>query len=552
MYGRRFSRCWTESYVLPMPDRRRMPFRLLPVVLCALLAVGCAGDPGGEGVPTFLPRAESATGMVVAGSPYATEAGVRALEAGGNAIDAAVAAAFALAVAEPTQSGLGGRTQILLRTAAGAVHAIDGGTEVPAGYDRQMAPTGETGYAAVGVPGTVGALLEAHADHGVLERTEVLAPAIEWAQAGVQLPDGERRRLAELVREEGPASNLAEIFGGMFDSRLVQPALARTLRSIAANGHTGFYHGPTAAAMAGDIGGGGGFVTEADLAAYRPRVGPVGRTTVAGLEVVGSYLPASGVTVAQILGILDRLELAGDEAEWAAAVAAALVAGFEDRETAETMLPEAAVDWLTSDSLLERRAREVVRYVEGEELTMAADGDPEPPFTSHLSVADGDGNVVALTQSLGPSGGARVATPELGFLYASTLGGYLTAGGPGYRPWSSQAPVLVVGDRGAVVVAGGAGARRIISALVAVLSRVLHRGMAIEEALSGPRLHPTGGRVYVEEGWEMAEGLAERGLEAVPRPRSYFARLNVVEIRGDRWTGVAEPGWSGASAAGPR
>ncbi len=509
--------------------------------------------------------------MVVAGSPYATEAGVRILEAGGNAVDAAVAAAFALAVAEPTQSGLGGRTQLLLRTASGAVIAIDGGTEVPAGYDRDTAPTGDTGYAAVGIPGTVAALLTAHGEHGTLSREAVLAPAVEWAERGVLLPDGERRRLRDLIHEAGSESKVARLFSTDPDGPLVQPALARTLRVIAADGHDGFYRGGVAATMADDIRDGGGYVTASDLAAYRPRRALVGRTTVGAFEVVGSYLPASGVTVAEILGILDRAvpEVGGvralDEGAWAELVADALVAGFEDREIAESMAPEAAVAWLTSDTLLERRAREITSETVASSLSWGRAGGgwqtqagataraiDEPPFTSHLSVADAEGNVVALTQSLGPTGGARVVTPELGFLYASTLGGYLTAGGPGYRPWSSQAPLLMLGEDGQVVVAGGAGARRIISALVTTLSRVLHRGMGMEEALTSPRLHPTGGRIYVEEGWDVHARMAEGGREVVPRERSYFARLNVIEVGAGVWKGVAEPEWSGASAAGPR
>lgn len=541
--------------------------------MAALALMGCfgSGDPVPE-APSFSPTAVSSRGMVVTGSPYATEAGVRTLEAGGNAIDAAVAAAFALAVAEPTQSGLGGRTQLLLRTASGAVIAIDGGTEVPAGYDGNTAPTGDTGYAAVGIPGTVAALLTAHEAHGTLSRETVLAPAVEWAERGVLLPDGEGRRLRDLILEEGPESTLARLFSMDPDDLLVQPALAGTLRIIAADGHDGFYRGEVATTMADDIGVGGGYVRASDLAAYRPRHALIGRTTVGEIEVVGSYLPASGVTVAEILGILDRVvpEVGGvralDEGAWAVLVADALVAGFEDREIAESMAPEAAVAWLTSDTLLERRAREITAaetvvssrrwgQAGGGQQTQAgamARAIDEPPFTSHLSVADAEGNVVALTQSLGPTGGARVATPELGFLYASTLGGYLTAGGPGYRPWSSQAPLLVLGEDGPLMVAGGAGARRIISALVTTLSRVLHRGMGVEEALTSPRLHPTGGRIYVEEGWGVEGRMAEEGREVVPRERSYFARLNLIEVGPVVWKGIAEPEWSGASAAGPR
>ncbi len=525
------------------------------MLVAALVPLACAGGSRAGDVPVFSSVAEASGGMVVTGSPYATEAGLRVLEKGGNAVDASVAAAFALAVAEPTQSGLGGRTQVLLRTTSVFVVATAGGTEVPAGHEGDRAPTGETGYAAVGIPGTVAALVKVHAEHGALPLADVMAPSIGWAEGGVLFPEGERRRLEDLIEEEGPESPVAALFAPGPDGRLVQPALGRTLRAIAAGGHDGFYRGSVAQTMVDDIRRGGGFVTAEDLTAYQAREGRVGATSVAGHHVVGSYLPASGITVAQILGILDRTDLPADEGAWTKVVAEALVAGFEDRELAEAMPPDVAVAWLTSDSLLARRAREVeeaTRRGRGPGVEAATTERTEPPFTSHLSVADAQGNVVALTQSLGPSGGARVATPTLGFLYASTLGGYLTAGGPGYRPWSSQAPLLVMADDGPVLVAGGAGARRIISALVATLSRVLHRGAAIGEASTAPRFHPTGGRLYIEEGWGVIDALEGTAGEVVPRDRSYFARLNLIEIEGGRWRGVAEAGWSGASAAGPR
>jgi gamma-glutamyltranspeptidase/glutathione hydrolase len=176
----------------------------------------------------------------------------------------------------------------------------------------------------------------------------------------------------------------------------------------------------------------------------------------------------------------------------------------------------------------------------------------EPAFTTHVSVADGDGNAVALTQSLGPTGGARVVTPGLGFLYASTMGGYLAGGGPGYRPWSSQAPLLVLRGGEPWLVLGGAGARRILSALVATVTRMVDRGLSLEEALAAPRIHPSGGRIHVEEGWPEAEALAELGYTVEPRERSWFARLMVVErTEGGGFLGAGDPRWSGSAAAGP-
>lgn len=547
----------------------RILFRLLGLLYVSTLACRPDTDVSAPQPPSFPAVATSTSGMVVTGSPYATEAGVRMLEAGGNAVDAAVAAAFALAVAEPTQSGLGGRTQMLLRMGDGTVHAIDGTTQVPAGYDAATAPQGEHGHGAVAIPGTVAALTRALEEHGTLSLAAVLEPALGWARDGIVLVYGEARRIAEIAPELDPESEVARVFLGPDGvvpkpgSTLVQPDLARVLEAVATGGADAFYRGEIARTIGEDMAAHGGFVTVSDLAEYRPMDSPVGRGRFRDLDVVGSYLPASGVTVAEILDILDRLQPDTlEDTRWAATLSEALLAGFEDRETAEPMPEDEAVAWLTSDSLADRRAREVAGRVrtrlEGGgadllESPLAIDEGSEHPFTTHVSVADTFGNTVALTQSLGPTLGARVVTPGLGFLYASTLGGYLSGGGPGYRPWSSQAPLMVLRDGRPVLVIGGAGARRILSALVVTLVRWRDEGVDLEHALAGARLHPTGDEVQVEEGWPGADALAAAGYQVAQRERSWFARLNVVEILpGGTFLGVGEPRWPESAAGGPR
>jgi gamma-glutamyltranspeptidase/glutathione hydrolase len=509
--------------------------------------------------------------MVVSGSPYATEAGVRVLEAGGNAVDAAVAAAFGLAVAEPTQSGLGGRTQILVFLADGTVHGIDGTTQVPAVYDPETAPEGEHGHGAVGIPGTVAALARALDEHGSMSLATVLVPALAWARDGIALPAGEAARIAGVASELDPDSELARIFLGpdgappAAGATLIQSDLAGVLGALASQGPDAFYRGDIARRIVEDMAANGGFVTLQDLADYRAEDSPVGHGRFAGRDVWGSYLPASGVTVIEILQTLDRVAIEeADEARWTAAVVESLLAGFEDRELAEAaMEPQAAVEWLTSDSLADRRATQVARKLRAMAMAgldpsrgvpaLALDDGRESAFTTHVSVADTFGNVVALTQSLGPTMGARVVTPGLGFVYASTLGGYLTGGGPGYRPWSSQAPLVVTRDGRPELVIGGAGARRILSALVTTLSRSLQSGDDLADAMGAPRLHTTGGTVELQEGWSVAGEIGAFGYEVRERETSYFARLNAVEIGADgTFRGVAEPRWSESAAGGPR
>jgi gamma-glutamyltranspeptidase/glutathione hydrolase len=540
-----------------------------PLALVFVLTLGCRPDTPVALAPSFPAVATSPAGMVVTGSSYATEAGVRMLEAGGNAVDAAVAAAFALAVAEPTQSGLGGRTQLLLRLADGTVHGIDGTTQVPAGYDPATAPKGEHGYGAVAIPGTVAALTRALEEQGTLPLSTVVGPALAWARDGIALPEGEARRIEAVAPELDPSSEVARVFLGADGvapepgETLVQPDLARVLEVVANQGADVFYRGEIARVMVEDMAAHGGFVTASDLAQYRALDSPVGRGRFRDLDVVGSYLPASGVTVVEILDVLDRLQPVDEtDARWAATLSEALLAGFEDREIAESWAAGRAVAWLTSDSLADRRAQEVADRVrtrlEGRSADLPVspggiDDGSEHPFTTHVSVADTFGNTVALTQSLGPTLGARVVTPGLGFLYASTLGGYLSGGGPGYRPWSSQAPLILLRDGHPVLVIGGAGARRILSALVVTLSRWEDGGVDLERAMAGPRLHPTGGEVQVEEGWQGADPLASLRYQVIPRERSWFARLNAVEILPDgTFLGVGEPRWHESAAGGPR
>ena len=182
----------------------------------------------------------------------------------------------------------------------------------------------------------------------------------------------------------------------------------------------------------------------------------------------------------------------------------------------------------------------------------------EPAHTTHVSIADRWGGVVALTQSVGPNLGSKVATPGLGFLYAATMG-YLGELEPGTRRhWSSQSPLLVLRDGRPVLVIGGAGARRIISAVVETVSRFIDEGLPIDEALAAPRFHPTPSRIDIEvrsgAAWSEPDQERLRTLGFTVRAREdapYFARINVAgwNATASAWTGVADPRWAGAAGA---
>jgi N-acyl-D-amino-acid deacylase len=506
--------------------------------------------------------ARSRAGMVVTGAPIATRIGAHVLAEGGNAVDAAVAAAFALGVVEPTMSGLGGRTQILLRTSDGVVAAIDGTTEVPRSYTNGPADD-EAAYgpATIAVPGTVAALDAALRAHGTWPLARVLAPAESLAAHGFVLPDAEAARMAGVaarLREfDGSRRHFLKPDGSAYDGGDVfrQPALAATLHALATRGADDFYRGEIAATLARELADAGADVTAADLAAYRAEPSLVVRGSYRGHELIGSYLPASGATTIGILQILDRFTLADrvGSVAWAALVARALAAGFDDR--ARVLAPaDAKAAWLTSPALADERAADILAAP----TLRALIGEPEPAHTTHLSVADADGNVVALTQSVGPVMGSKVASPALGFLHAATMG-YLGALEPGTRRhWSSQSPLLVVRGGRPVLVLGGAGARRIISGIVATVSRAIDGGLALPDALAAPRLHPTSSRIDVEvhggTAWRAAQIDSLRALDFDVRARDeppYFARVNAIafDTTTGEWVGAADPRWGGSAAA---
>lgn len=530
--------------------------RRLLIASFALLATG------GTVAAQDLGRvARSASGVIVSGSPLATAAGLRMLENGGNAVDAAVAAAFALAVVEPSQSGLGGRTHLLIRTTDGQFAALDGWTEVPAGATTPLAGESDTvlGYATIAVPGTVAALARALEQHGSFSLPTVMAPAIELAERGFPLHESEARRIAAVQNRlrhfPGSRAAFLQPNGPLPPGvRFVQPDLARVLHAVAAGGAVAFYTGWIADSIDADMRRQGGLVRRADLERYQPDVARVVRGSYRGYELVGTYLPASGVSVIEALQILETFDLRGrvGSAEWVSLVAQALEASFEDRRASQGLPAEREGAKLTSKAWARSRAG----TIRPDGRLPAGDTAFDPSHTTHLSVIDRQGMVVALTQSLGPNLGSKVVTPGLGFLYAATMG-YLDARAPGDRPFSSQAPVIVLRDNRPVYITGGGGGRRILSASVLVLSRLIDQRLRLADALAAPRFHPAGGRLVMEDrvgaAWPagVRERLAALGFAlSSNRDGGYFARLHAIEwdAATGEYVGVADDRWTGAAA----
>jgi gamma-glutamyltranspeptidase/glutathione hydrolase len=506
--------------------------------------------------------------MVVSGSAIATDVGVAVLQAGGNAVDAAVATALALAVVEPTMSGLGGRTQLLVRTVGGQFHGVDGTTEVPRGASTD--PTSDEtayGYHTIGIPGTVAALEKALTAFGTRSFAKLLTPIIALADTGFILSDAEAERIARVADQLKEFAGSAQYFlkpdgttyrGG---ERFVQADLAQTLAALATDGADVFYHGWIAESLAADLARHGGFVTTTDLSRYRAPWSRIVQGSYRGYDLVGTYLPASGATTIEALHLLEQFDL-GDRtggAVWAALLAQALLLSFEDR-VADLGTPDEHAQLLVSKEWAAARAADIMDPAQLESpvvVSMALDRWDESPYTTHLSVIDRDGMVVALTQSLGPTMGSKVAAPGLGFVYAATMG-YLGGLQPGDRPFSSQSPLIVLYDDQPVLVLGAAGGRRILSAIVAVVSRWVDQQLSLPDALAAPRLHPDAQAVHMEArdgtAWSPDDltDLARYGFVVDVRTiASYFARIHGIEVdpeTGD-YLGVADPRWNGTAGA---
>lgn len=525
------------------------PSRCLALPLVLLWACGETASTRVE--PTTDQVARSSLGMVVAAQPLATAAGVEMLERGGNAADAAVAAAFAVSVVEPSMNSIGGRTQILVRTPEGSFHGIDATTQAPDTYDPDTAPQAGYGYPTVGVPGAVAGLTRLLAEHGTLPLATVMAPAIQYASEGFTLLPGEAARqasTAEQLREsEGASLYYLKPDGSSYGAgdHLVQNDLAMVLRRIASGGADAFYRGEIADAIAADIVGAGGHVTTASLSSYRAEDVRVVRGSYRGHELAGTFTPAAGAMTIGILQIIENFDMAeADEVTWAAVVGQALALGFEAarthrgpdawqlltsrewaREQAERVrLPVAAAamgrepaampwhgrepsaaPWLPLEHAQPHvraggvgtpawRAADRAMVLSGARGTATyLPGPDDEGHTTHLSTADASGMAVSLTQTIGPAMGSKIVTPGLGFLYAATLGGYLGRLEPGERARSNIAPLMVLEDGEPMLVLGAAGGARIVSAVVQAVCRVVDQGLSLPEALAAARLHPMQG-----------------------------------------------------------
>jgi gamma-glutamyltranspeptidase/glutathione hydrolase len=550
-----------------------------PIAAAALFSAATLvfAAPGALDAQSVGQSGRSPAGMVSAAHPLATDAGVRILEMGGNAADAAIAAAFAIAIVEPTMNSIGGRTQVLVGTADGGFHGIDGTTQAPWDYDADTAPQASYGYPVIGIPGAVAGLMKLHEDHGSLPLDVLMEPAIEYAENGFRVLAGDELRMmagAEQAlefpgtrdayyKDDGSAYGPGEI--------LKQPDYANTLRRIRDGGAEVFYEGEIAEAMIADLQANGSVMNLQALRDYEAEESRIVRGSYRGYDLIGTDVPAAGVLVIQALHIMETFEPSEmTEAEWFAITGQAL--GMARGEL-RVLGSDTAAERATSKEYARRLADEIrapaavgahdaVQAPAGLTRPLPVDdrGDLEGGHTTHLSTADADGMVVSLTQTLGPNMGSKVVTPGLGFLYASTLGGYLGRVPGGFRARSNIAPFVVMKDGEIVLVLGGAGGGMIPPAIVHAITRVIDFGLELPQALAEPRVAASGDGYNAETspgiGWtedELAE-MRALGIDINVQPRSgAFGRIHGIQFdpETDTWIGAADPDWEG-TARGPR
>jgi gamma-glutamyltranspeptidase/glutathione hydrolase len=509
--------------------------------------------------------AASRGGMVATAHSLATWAGVQALESGGNAFDAAAAAAFALGVCEPAASGLGGQTMALCHDAeSGRTFALDGSSRAP--NRTALAPISKKerlrGYRAATVPSTPAALDYMRRRYGRLKLATILKPSIRIASEGFVLSSLNvalvKKALKGLRENTGGRFFLKK--SGALPSRgdvLRQPVLARTFERIAKYGVKDFYRGEIATAIDADMRRHGGLIRLDDLAQI-PR--PIEREALRGKwwgeKIVSFPPPAAGRAFLEMAHLVQKLppryhDL--DSEKGAAALASLIRQAYEDRKDRPfdpNYFPQVRRERMLSQDYAERTAKKIRDAVEmrGE--------------TTHLSVMDNEGNAVALTQSIERVFGSCCATPSLGFLYNNYMSAFETEDPahpyslrPNAVPWASVAPTLLFKGRRPVTAIGSPGSERIASAILQVLLR-LHQGESPFSAVTARRLHcALDGTVSIErdEGdARLIRALRKRrfGIDDRERFSFYLGCVQFVTRERGYFVGVADPRRDGA-AGGP-
>lgn len=493
----------------------------------ALVMVATCGIAGASTVLAASREAVYAdAGMVASRSQLASEVGAQILRRGGNAIDAAVATGFALAVTHPSAGNLGGGGFMVIRLADGTLITNDHRERAPAGATRDMfldaqgefIPDLSTkSHLASGVPGTVAGLLDVLERYGTMPLKEVIEPAIQLAQRGFELSYDLSRELERRLPQFAahPASLAIFARGGepyRQGERFRQKDLAATLKRIRRSGRAGFYEGRTADLIVAEMQRGGGLITHQDLKDYISVWREPVRSTYRGYEIVGMPPPSSGgALVAQMLNMLEPYDIAALGYGSAAAMHLMIEAerrAFADRAEylGDPDFYDVPLGKLTSKAYARSRFADVdLQQATPSETVGAGSWPQESPDTTHASFLDAAGNAVAYTTTLNLSYGSKIVVAGAGFLLNNEmddfsakpdtpnayglLGRDANAIEPGKRMLSSMTPTVVLKDGEPLLVTGSPGGSTIITTTLQIILNVLDHGMDLSDAVGKPRFH---------------------------------------------------------------
>lgn len=493
--------------------------------------------------------------MVASVHELATQAGIDILHKGGNAIDAAVAVAFALAVVHPEAGNLGGSGYMLLRMADGRVQAVDYAGTAPGGSKPGMFKSNReanVGYLSVAVPGTPAGMGVVHAKFGRLKWRDCLEPARRLAKDG--FPASLRMEL--ILKLQVPVMKAFGESAAVFlhggerplkqGEKVVQPALAETIRRMQQRGFREFYEGETARRIAADMAANGGVLSYGDLQQYEAKLADPIRVRYRDHTIL-TMPPSSsgGVAIAVALKVMDRFPVAlGMEGSVAARhlFIESMRRGFDARGTVmregDQMLPamlSAEHTGTAAGSLLLDRAS----------ATAPAPASPESPDTTHFSIIDAEGNMVSNTYTLSGFYGSQVIATGTGVLLNNHMSvfsnrpGLASSVGPGKRYPSTMAPTLILRTDGSPWAAiGTPGGATIPSTLVQIISNLVDFKMSLRDAIEYPRIHFASAMVDAEPGalvFDVAERLKSMGHKLNPRLRTQGDVSAIAIEEGSGW-----------------
>lgn len=528
----------------------------------------------------YARTAEKGVGAVASVNPKATQAGIDALENGGNAFDALAAIAFTLGVVDSSNSGIGGGCFVVVRLADGTILAVDGREMAPAKAHRDMyvrngkvdPSLSKIGPLAIGIPGSVAAIYQLQSSYGKLKLPDLILPAAKIAEEGFEVDAGLAKRLARSADQLAKFKSTKAIFlkpdGSAFapGDRLVQKDLAATYRKLAEYGPDYFYRGEFAKQVAKWMKENGGLVTVNDFENYQLLYRSPIETRFKKYSIIGFPPPSSGGTmVAEILNILSGFDLkAMPEADRYHVIIEAMKLAFADRahwmgDPDFAKVPVGLVDAEYGASLAAKIDLKKASTVETFSIPPHAETHLFGKHTTHISAADRDGNWIAMTTTLNTGYGSKVVIPGTGVLMNNQMDDFSAQPGvpnayglvgaeansvqPRKRPLSSMSPTIVLHEGKPVLSLGAAGGPTIINQVLQTLVNVLALDMPIDEAMAAVRVHQQWkpNTVYIDDfaSDDLRKALIEKGHELKNWPP--FGATQAIQFKNNAFHAVTEP-----------